>query len=400
MPSERSDDIVLVGAARTPFTRFGGALAPLSIPELARHAIQGALARAGARPDDVDELALGVNLPGSDRSLARQALLQAGIPVDRIAYTIDRACCSSLAAITMAARSLRAGDATVAVAGGAENMSRVPYYLEGLRFGERLGDVVLKDQLVISCPHTGVPRAQQAANEAARFAIGRAQQDEFALRSQQRYAAAKAGGRVDGEIVAVMLADGTRVADDQGPRADTTIEKLAKLPTVNGSSTVTAGNAPGLSTGASAVVLTTRAESARRSLSPIATLVATAMASGHPDEIASIPAVGARAVLARAGMTIEAMDVIEINEAFAAVPLVATEVLGDGDRARVDALRQRLNVNGGAIAVGHPTGATAARLVMTAAFELARRGGGHALISICGGIGEAEAAIIRVDDTN
>ena len=401
MPSERrGDDLVLVGAARTPFTRFGGALAHLTIPELARHAIHGALERAGARPDDVDELALGVNLPGSDRSLARQALLQAGIPADRIAYTVDRACCSSLAAITMAARSLRAGDARIAVAGGAENMSRVPYYLEGLRFGERLGDVVLKDQLVISCPHTGVPRAQQAANEAARFGIGRTQQDEFALRSQQRYAAAKARGLFGDEVSAVTLADGTMVEADQGPRAETTIEKLAALPTINGSSTVTAGNAPGLSTGASAVVLTTRAEAARRSLQPVATLVATAMASGHPDEIASIPAVGARTVLARAGMTIDEMHVIEINEAFAAVPLVATAVLGDGEAAAIDALRERLNVNGGAIAIGHPTGATAARLVMTAAFELARRGGGHALISICGGIGEAEAAIIRVDDTN
>jgi acetyl-CoA C-acetyltransferase len=402
VPSEarRDSDIVLVGAARTPFARFGGALAALSIPDLASRAIVEALARSGVEPTEVDEVALGVNLPGSDRSLARQALLRAGIPTDSVAYTVDRACCSSLAAITLAARSLQLAESTIAVAGGAENMSRVPYFLEGLRFGERLGDVVLKDQLVISCPYTGVPRAQQAADEAARFGIGRDQQDEFALRSQQLYAGAKARGHLQTEIVPLTLDGGRLLADDEGPRPDTTLEKLAALPTVNGSSTVTAGNAPGLSTGATAVVLTTRGEARRRGLTPIATLVATAMASGHPAEIASIPAVSARKVLARAGMTLDDMQIIEINEAFAAVPLVATAVLGDGDAAGTKDLRARLNLNGGAIAIGHPTGATAARLVMTAAFALARRGGGHALVSICGGIGEAEAAVIRVDEAS
>ena len=402
MPSEgsRDSDIVLIGAARTPFARFGGSLAPVSIPQLARHAIVEALARSGVAPTDVDEVALGVNLPGSDRSLARQALLHAGIPSDRVAYTVDRACCSSLAAITLASRSLRLAESTIAVAGGAENMSRVPYFLEGLRFGERLGDVVLKDQLVISCPYTGVPRAQQAADEAARFGIDRQQQDEFALRSQQLYADANARLDFAGEIAPFPLDNGMLLRGDEGPRPDTTLAQLAALPTINGSSTVTAGNAPGLSTGASAVVLTTRGEARRRGVTPIATLVATAMVSGHPAEIASIPAVSARKVLTRAGMNLDDMDVIEINEAFAAVPLVATAALGDGDAARTQTLRSRLNLNGGAIAIGHPTGATAARLVMTAAFALARRGGGHALVSICGGIGEAEAAVIRVEDTN
>jgi acetyl-CoA C-acetyltransferase len=402
VPSEprRDSDIVLVGAARTPFTRFGGSLASLTIPALARSAIAGALDRAGVAPLDVDELVLGVNLPGSDRSLARQAMLHAGIPAESVAYTVDRACCSSLSAITLAARSLRLGESALAVAGGAENMSRVPYFLEGLRFGERLGDVVLKDQLVISCPFTGVPRAQQAADEAALFSIGREEQDEFALRSQHFYAEANARGDVAEEIVPVTLDNGTVLSADEGPRPNTSLAKLAALPTVNGSSTVTAGNAPGLSTGASAVVLMSRAEADRRGLHPLATLVATAMASGHPAGIASIPAVSAVKVLSRAGMALDQMDIIEINEAFAAVPLVATAVLGDGDAARVRGLRDRLNPNGGAIAIGHPTGATAARLVMTAAFALARRGGGHALVSICGGIGEAEAAVIRVDEKN
>jgi acetyl-CoA C-acetyltransferase len=398
VPSDlRPDDVVIVGVARTPFAKFAGALAHRSIPSLADDAIRAALRRAGVEPAEVDELALGVNLPGSDRSLARQALLEAGIPAERVAYTVDRACCSSLAAITLASRSIRLREASIAIAGGAENMSKVPYFLEGMRFGSRLGDVVLKDQLIISCPYTGVPRAQQAADEAAQFGIGRAAQDEFAARSQHLYAAALARGDLDEEIVEVELADGEWLRHDEGPRPDTTVESLARLPTVNGSSTVTAGNAPGLSTGASALVLTTRAVASERGVQPLATVVATAMASGHPAKIASIPAVSARLALARAGVELDAIDVIEINEAFAAVPLVATQVMGGGDDAATRRLRERLNLNGGAIAIGHPTGATAARLVMTAALALRRRGGGHGLVSICGGIGEAEAAIIRVD---
>jgi acetyl-CoA C-acetyltransferase len=398
VPSDaRPDDVVIIGVARTPFTKFGGSLASRSIPSLAKEAIGAALARSGVAPAEVDEVALGVNLPGSDRSLARQALLEAGIPAERVAYTVDRACCSSLAAITLASRSIRLGEATLAVAGGAENMSRVPYFLEGLRFGERLGDVVLKDQLVISCPYTGVPRAQQAADEAASFGIGRTEQDEFAARSQHLYAAASARGDFADEITEVALDHGRVLREDEGPRGDTTVDALSRLPTVNGSSTVTAGNAPGLSTGASALVLTTRAAAERRGAEPLATVVATAMASGHPAKIASIPAVSARLALARAGLGLDDMDVIEINEAFAAVPLVATQVLGDGDPKAVDGLRERLNLNGGAIAIGHPTGATAGRLVMTAALALRRRGGGHGLVTICGGIGEAEAAIVRVD---
>jgi acetyl-CoA C-acetyltransferase len=393
----RSDDVVIVGAARTPFGKFGGALAPLTIPELAARAIREALCRARVQPDDVDELALGVNLPGSDRSIARQAQLASGIPDNSVSYTVDRACCSSLAATTLVARSLRLAEATVGVAGGADNLSRVPYFLEGLRFGERLGDVVLKDQLVISCPYTGVPRAQQASNEAALHGIGREEQDEFALHSQQRYAAASSRGAITPELVEVELPDGATLARDEGPRPDTTLERLAELPTVNGSATVTAGNSPGLSTGAAALVLTTRAEADRRGLTPRATLVATAMASGPPANIASIPAVGAEKVLARAGLGLDDVDIIEINEAFAAVPLVATKVLAGGDEGRLRDLHERLNPNGGAIAIGHPTGATAARLLMTAMFELERRGGGTALISICGGIGEAEAAVLRVE---
>lgn len=394
-------DVVIASGVRTPFGSFGGMLKDFSLPELGALVVAEAVRRAALEPRDVDEVAIGVNLPGSDRSVARQVLLKAGIPEEKVAYTVDRACCSSLTAINLASRGLRLGDTLVAVAGGVENMSKVPYFVHEARWGNRIGDIVLKDQLVISCPHTGVPRAVQAGDEAVKFGVTREEQDAWAVRSHQRYFAAKEGGRFDDEILAVQVPQrkGAPIEfrADESPRADTSLEKLAKLPTVYGSPTVTAGNAPGLNTGAAAVVLLSSDEARRRQITPLATVVSWAVVSGHPHSLASIPAVAAREALGRAEMTVDKVDVIEINEAFAAMPLVSTLVLADGDRFRAERLRERTNVNGGAIALGHPTGATGARLVMTAMYELRRRGGGYAVATLCGGIGEGEALVIRVD---
>jgi acetyl-CoA C-acetyltransferase len=393
------DDIVVIGGARTPFGRFGGALRDFSIPELGALAVGEAIRRAGIEPASVEELAIGVNLPGSDRSIARQVSLRAGLPDERVAYTVDRACCSSLTAISLAARSLRVHEASMAVAGGAENMSRVPYFLEGMRWGNRLGDVTLKDQLVISCPHTGVARAVQAADEALGFGIGRDRQDEWAAQSQARCAAAVSAGRFDDELFPVDLPGpgNDQLRADESPRPGTTYEDLARMPTVYGSQTVTAGNAPGLATGASAVVLATRAAALQNGCVPIARILGTAMVAGRAEGIASIPAVAARTVLAKVGIGLQHVDLIEINEAFAAVPLVTTLILAENDPRAADQLRQRVNVNGGAIALGHPTGATGARLVITLAHELRRRGGGIGMVAICGGVGEGEALLLEVE---
>lgn len=394
------EPVAILSAARTPFGRFGGSMASLTIPEVGTFSAGEALRRSGLQPEDVDELALGVNLPGSDRSIARQLSLRLQIPDDRVAYTVDRACCSSLTAVSLAARSLRVGDARVAVAGGAENMSRVPYFLENLRWGHRLGDVELKDQLVISCPHTGVPRAIQASDQGDKHGIGREEQDRWALRSQQRASEAIAAGRFEDEVVSIEVEDSrgaaVRVVYDEAPRPETTLERLAGLPTVYGSATVTAGNAPGMSTGASAVVMTSMAEADRRGLAPLATLLATAAVSAAPAEIASVPATAIRMALAKAGVALGEIDRIEINEAFAVVPLVSTLLLAEGHAVEVERLRSITNVNGGAIALGHPTGATGARLLMTAIYELRRLGGGLAVVGLCGGIGEAEAAVVHV----
>ncbi len=399
------EDIAIVAAARTPFAKFGGALRDFSLPRLGAIAVAEVLGRVGLAAAEVDEVAMGVNLPGADRSIARQVLIEAGIPPEKVAYTVDRACCSSLAAITLASRSLRLGDSRVVIAGGTENMSRVPYFLTSQRWGHPLGDIVLNDQLVIACPMTGKPRAVQAGQEAVEYGITREQQDAWALRSHRRCVAAREAGRFGDELVPVEIprTGGPELFDaDESVRPDTSLEKLAKLRTVYGSPTVTPGNAPGLSTGASALLLMSVAEAHRRSLEPLATLHGWSMASGHPDRIASIPSVSARMALEKTELRLRDLDLIEINEAFAAVPLVTTHLLADHDEVAAEGLREKTNVNGGAIAIGHPTGATAARLVMTVMYELRRRRQAngdrpyHGLVTICGGVGEAEAVVVRV----
>lgn len=402
-----ADEVVVVSAVRSPFGKFGGALKDFTLPELGGPVVAEAVRRAGIEPGDVEEVAIGVNLPGSDRSIARQVLIGAGIPTNRVAYTIDRACCSSLAATSMASRSIRLGDVQIAVAGGTENMSKVPYFLTVQRWGHSLGDVVLKDQLVIADPMTGKPRAVQVADEADEYGITRAEQDAWAVRSHESYLRAREAGRFADEIMPIPVpqpkGEPVLFSEDESPRPGTTIEKLAALPTIYGSSTVTAGNAPGLSSGASAMVLMSPQEAERRGREPLAMLVGWAMASGHPDRIASIPAEAARLVLGKVGMGIDEMDLVEINEAFAAVPLVSTLILAGSDPAKAEAIRARTNVNGGAVAIGHPTGATGARLIMTLIYELRRRREAAAesrpyygLATICGGIGEAEAIVVKV----
>jgi acetyl-CoA C-acetyltransferase len=404
-----SSEVAVMSAVRSPFGKFGGTLKDFTLPELGGLVVAEAIRRAEVDPAEVEEVATGVNLPGSDRSIARQVLIEAGIPPDRVAYTVDRACCSSMAATSMASRSIRLGDVKIAVSGGTENMSRVPYFLTAQRWGHTLGDVVLKDQLVIACPMTGKPRAVQAGEEAVEYGITREEQDAWAVRSHQRYLEAREAGKFADEVMPIPVpqprGEPVMFTEDESVRPDTSVEKLAALKTVYGSATVTAGNAPGLNTGASAMVLMAPDEASRRDKQPLATLVGWAMASGHPDRIASIPAESARLVLEKLDMTFDDVDLIEINEAFAAVPLVSTLVMAGLDRDKAEAIREKTNVNGGAIAIGHPTGATGARLIMTLIYELRRRreaaGNGrphYGLATICGGIGEAEAIVVRVAD--
>jgi acetyl-CoA C-acetyltransferase len=392
--------VAVLGLARTPFGKFGGVLRDVDVRDLGAAAFAEAIARSGIDPDEIDEAILGVNFPGSRRSVARQAALRAGLRDTLNAVTVDRACCSSLAALRLAARGIRSGDTRTAIVGGAENLSQVPYFLENMRFGQRLGPLVLEDNLVISCPHTGVPRARQASEEAATFGIGRPEQDEWAARSHERYWQAH-DREPFAEIFAVddsRLPGARKLSADESPRRDSTVAKLSQLPAVYGSDTVTAGNAPGLSTGSTALVVAGAEYVESRSASgrPLARLVGFAAASHRAPKIGQTPTVAARRALQQANLSLDDIHVIEINEAFAAVPLVATHVLGDGDVSTIGKLRERTNVRGGAIAIGHPTGASGARLVMSAITGLTERGGGIGLVAMCGGIAEAEAVVVEV----
>ncbi|MEG2203995.1 MAG: thiolase family protein [Oscillospiraceae bacterium] len=393
-----SRNVVIVDGLRTPFDKFGGPMRAETTVQMGAFVVKNLMERAGVKPEDVEETYIGINMPTANRSIARQICLNAGMPVEANATTVDRACCSSMVAIAMAMRAIQLGDADVTIGGGSENMSNVPYFVEDMRWGKRMGDVVLKDIMVVSCPYTHEARAKQAGEVGLQYGVTREIQDEWACLSQKRYDAALKAGKFDHEIIPYTVpqkkGDPLVITRDQAPRPDTTMETLAKLKTVNGSPTVTAGNAPGLNTGAAAVILMSEEEAKRRGVKPLATIISHAQASGHPKYIASIPADGARKALKKAGMTIDQMDLIEINEAFAVMPLVSTLLLGDKDPAKVEALRAKTNINGGAIAIGHPTGATGARLVMTAAYELQRRGGGYALVTICGGVGESECFIL------
>lgn len=393
-------EVVIVSAARTPFTKYGGILADFTTVDLGAIVVEQVIKRGAVQADQVEEVYMGVNMPSSNRSIARQITLKAGLPETVNSATMDRACCSSTVAIATAYRAIKSGEAEVTIGGGTENLSRVPYFLDDLRWGKRMGDVLLKDIVVVTCPYTGVPRAVQAGNEAVEHNISREEQDTWALRSQQLYAAALANKVFDAEIVPVELpvkkGEPQSCNQDEGARPETTLAKLASLPTVYGSPTVTAGNAPGLSTGASAVLLMSREKAETLGLKPLATIIAHAQGSGHPQRIASIPAYTAQKALSKAQLTIDDIDLLEINEAFAVMPLLSTQILGENDPAKIEQIRAKTNVNGGAIAIGHPTGATGGRLLITLAYELQRRGGGYGLAAICGGIGEGECFIIKV----
>jgi acetyl-CoA C-acetyltransferase len=383
----------LLGGVRTPFGRFGGGLRDVGAVPLGIAVVLAALDRLGIDPEAVDDVVLG-NAVGTDKIVARQVTLLAGLPDTLTSLTINRACCSAMTAVTLADASVRLGRADVVVAGGTESMSGVPHLLRGARWGTRLGPGVLEDPLLLADPTTDSPAAVDAGAVAMEHGVDRPAQDEWALRSQQAYQEALARGFFDGELTAVP---GTTLTGDEQPRPDTTLAALERLPTVFGSPTVTAGNAPGLNDGAVAVVVGSAAAAERFGLTPLARIVATAAVAGPSREIATIPGTAIAAVLAAAGWQVDDVDLIEINEAFAAVPPTSVEVLVDRGAKR-ERLLERTNVNGGAVALGHPVGATGARLVLTLARALRERHLRRGVAAICGGSGQGDAVAVEVDE--
>ncbi len=403
----RNGQVFLVSAARTPIGRFGGAFADTPAVELGASAIRAAVERAGL-PDDtpIDEVLMGQVLQaGVGQAPARQAALKAGLPVTTSATTINRVCGSGLKAVMLAASQIRAGDGEVYVAGGMENMNQAPYLLPKARFGYRLGDGTIQDATVhdgLWCSIDDCHMGTHAERVAISNQVSREDQDAFALRSHQLAIAAIDEGRFEAEIVPVTTRDAkgreTVVTIDENPRRDTTIEALARLkpafqlpdgtePTLTAS--VTAGNAPGITDGAAATVVASERAVERHGLKPLARIVGHAQAEVEPKWLFLAPIEGVRRLLDRIELPIEAFDLIEINEA------VAAQTLADGRELGFD--WDRVNVNGGAIALGHPIGASGARVVVTLLHELDRRDGRYGLATLClGGGGSVAMAFERV----
>ena len=379
---------VIVSAVRTPFGKLGGALKDYEAPALGALAIRGALDRVDVRDDEVEYVIMGQVLQGgAGQAPARQAAAGAGLPKEVPSDTINKVCASSVRAVEIADQMIRAGDHDVIVAGGMESMSNAPYVLKRARFGYRLGDgvvidLMLHDGLVSS--FDGKHMVEQASFVSRELGITREEQDAWAFRSQQRAVAAIDEGRFVEELVSV---NGVEV--DEAPRRDTTLEKLAGLkPVFDPEGTTTAGNAPGVNDGAGALVVTSEEFARERGLEVLATILGSAYIADEYAYLARTPAKAAVRVLDKAGKTIDDIDRVEINEAFSSVTVNSLEMLGaDPDKA---------NVNGGAVALGHPLGASGARILGTMIYELRRNGGGLGLAAICSGGGQGDALLLEV----
>jgi acetyl-CoA C-acetyltransferase len=379
---------VIVSAVRTPFGRLGGGLAGHSATELGATVIRAGLERAGVEPGEVEYVIMGQVLQaGAGQAPARQAAVGAGIPKEVPADTINKVCASSIRAIEIADLMIRAGEQELVVTGGMESMSNAPYLLAKARFGYRLGNGELIDHMVfdgLTSTFDGQHMVEQASLVARELGISREEQDEWAFRSHRRAADAQKAGRFDDEIVPVGA-----VVADESVRPDTTLERLAALrPVFDPEGTTTAGNAPGVNDGASCVVVCSEELARRRGLPVLATIVAQGYVADDFAYLARTPARAGEQALAKAGKTIDDVQRVEINEAFASVAKNSTRMLGADEDV--------VNVNGGAVALGHPLGASGGRIVGTMVHELHRNGGGLGLAAICSGGGQGDALLIEV----
>jgi acetyl-CoA C-acetyltransferase len=387
---------VILSAARTPIGKLGGGLSSLAATELGGIAIEAALERAEVAPEQIEHVVMGQVLQaGQGQIPSRQAQIRGGIPKEVSSETINKVCASGVRATGILDAAIRAGDVEVAVAGGMESMSNAPYLLKGARFGYRMGDGKALDAMLsdgLTNPFSGKHMAQEASEVAEELEMTRADMDRWALRSHELALKATDEGRLPEEIVPVTIKSrkGDRVVEvDEAPRRDTSLETLAKLPPIfleDGSHT--AGNAPGVNDGAGALVLASDEWAQRNGKTPLARIVAQAQVADDFPYLARTPANAALKALARAGLSADDIDVWEINEAFASVTLNSIRMLGIDE--------DRVNVNGGAVALGHPIGASGARILGSLVLELQRRGGGRGVAAICSGGGQGDAVIVEV----
>jgi acetyl-CoA C-acetyltransferase len=392
---------VIVSSARTPIGKFGGQISHLPAVDLGAHAIKAALERAGITGEQVDYVIMGQVLQaGTGQITARQAAMAAGVPKEVPAITINKVCLSGLNAIALADQMIRAGEVDIVVAGGMESMDQAPYLLPKARAGYRMGDGKVVDSMIhdglwdaFSHKHMG----DQSDDVNAEFKISRDEQDAWSARSHERAAAAIKEGRFKDEIAPMELpqrkGDPIVFDTDEGVREGTTVETLAKLkPVFQADGTITAGNASQISNGGAAVIVMSAEKAEALGIKPQAEILAHGMSADAPPYLHTVPALAIQAALKKAGMSANDIDLLEVNEAFAAVALHSTRMLFNGNRDAED----KVNVNGGAVALGHPIGCTGARLTVTLIHELKRRGGGIGVAALCGGGGQGDAVLYRV----
>jgi acetyl-CoA C-acetyltransferase len=399
-------NIVIVGATRTPFGRFGGSLKDFDYFELGALPIREMIYCVGIEGNEIDEVYWGVGDTSVCKDVytpvaARQTLLKAGLPFSTPSVAIDKACVSAMSAIHYGCRAMVAGEIQSAIGGGATSFSQEPLIVRGARWnGFRLGDIKMEDPLFALGYKDFNPVSVDTDNVATEYGIHRQQQDEWAVRSHQRYGEAWKAGKFQEEMMTLEIpqkkGNPILLNIDEQYRPDTTLEKLSKLPGIYGCKGVTAGNAPGLNDGASAILFMTRQKAMRLGLEPLAEIVSICSIAILPNRMPEGPAFAIQKALKLADLQLEDIHIIEVNEAFAAVPLVSILLLAEGDREKAQSIKAKTNLNGGAIAIGHPNTASGARLIMTLMHELRRRGGGYGIGAICGGLGQADACLIKV----
>jgi len=404
MPSK--DDVVIVSAARTPFGRYGGSLRNIDYYDLGAIPMREVIRRVNINSNVVNEVFWGVGDTSQCKDpytpvAARQSLMKADLPAETPSISFDMACVSAMHAVKLAAMTMRLGEIDAAIAGGATSFSTEPLVLRGLRFGGyRLGDVKMEDPLWEMRYRDYNPVSVDTDDVAAEYGIDRQEQDEWALRSHVNYGNAWNAGKFKDEIMSLTIPQEKaepKVLDiDEQYRPDTTLERLSKLKPVYGTRAITAGNAPGMNDGATAILIMRRSKAEELGLECLATVISQVSIAIQPYRMPEGPGYAIQKVLKKADLTLDDIAVMEINEAFAAVPLVSTKMLAMDDEKKLKEIRDKTNINGSAVAIGHPNTASGARIVMNLMYELRRRGGGYALGAICGGLAQADATILKV----
>ncbi len=399
-----AERVFIAGALRTAVGKYVGTLKETTPETLAAELFKGLLTKTGLEQGDVDQVHLGCCTHCTSKDvvgpvIARQALLQAGLPASTLSSTVDRACTSSTFAIKLGFDAIRLGEADMVIVGGTEVMSRTPHILRELRTGIRIGSGSLEDPLYPLGYKDYAPVAVDASEVALEYGVSRELQDRWAYESQIKYQQASEAGKWKDEIlpIEVKVKRETLIFEnDEFPKPHTTLERLATLPTVFGSPTITAGNAPGLNDGAAALILISESKAKQIGVTPMAEVIGFAFAADKPKNISTVPGQALGSILQNNKLSIDDLQCIEINEAFAALLLVSSIILGNHNESEIAKIRSKLNVNGGAIAMGHPVGASGARIVVTLLHELARRGGGYGAAAICGGLAQGDAVLIKV----